>query len=279
MKVAPTIDIEEYRGIVFSIPRLTPDGITFWPEHSILVNAGGDSPILQAVDTIWDVGRLSETRRPLHVGVVKNPAQFSFPRGTRILDMPIKFPGFDYRLPVETLPWADVITEMARHEHTINPNIDEYFAYLTIDQGVVRAGEMQRKEGCHVDGFQGARVAKKVKINRSYVVSDAVPTVFHEQPFMVEKLDEERDNFFLEFDLQAELAQERRFSPYSIMCMDAYTVHKADIAPITLHRTFLRLSYSVRVFDRLGNAHNGMFDYSWEMMARDISLQLGKENG
>jgi len=45
----------EYRGVVFSIPDLASDGITFWPEHSILVNAGKHSPILQAKAWEWGV--------------------------------------------------------------------------------------------------------------------------------------------------------------------------------------------------------------------------------
>jgi len=35
-------------------------------------------------------------------------------------------------------------------------------------------------------------------------------------------------------------------------------------------RTFFRLSYSPRMFDRLGNTHNPLFDYSWPMVPRDF---------
>jgi hypothetical protein len=35
-------------------------------------------------------------------------------------------------------------------------------------------------------------------------------------------------------------------------------------------RTWVRLSFEVRIFDRLGNTHNPMFAYDWPMVPRDI---------
>jgi hypothetical protein len=30
--------------------------------------------------------------------------------------------------------------------------MDKFFAYITIDQGIINPGETQRNPGCHVDG-------------------------------------------------------------------------------------------------------------------------------
>jgi hypothetical protein len=64
--------------------------------------------------------------------------------------------------------------------------------------------------------------------------------------------------------------------PGEITLMDAWCVHRGVEAPpapaLPLRRTWLRLSFEEerRVFDRLGNAHNPLFDYAWEMVERDI---------
>ena len=55
-----------------------------------------------------------------------------------------------------------------------------------------------------------------------------------------------------------------------INLMDAYCVHRGSEAEVETFRTWIRLSFEVRVFDRLGNAHNPMFDYNWIMQKRDI---------
>jgi hypothetical protein len=49
-------------------------------------------------------------------------------------------------------------------------------------------------------------------------------------------------------------------------------VHRGVEAAEPVARTWLRLSFEERrrVFDRLGNAHNPLFDYAWEMVERDI---------
>jgi hypothetical protein len=52
--------------------------------------------------------------------------------------------------------------------------------------------------------------------------------------------------------------------------IDAYTVHRGTEATEATFRTWMRLSFEVRKFDRLGNAHNPLFAYDWAMVPRDI---------
>jgi len=39
-------------------------------------------------------------------------------------------------------------------------------------------------------------------------------------------------------------------------------------------RTFLRISFDVKEFDRLGNTLNPLFDYKWEMTPREVQSGL-----
>jgi hypothetical protein len=56
-----------------------------------------------------------------------------------------------------------------------------------------------------------------------------------------------------------------RWSPeaWEITMMDCYCLHRGVEAVANTYRTWLRLSFEVRIFDRLGNAHNPAFRYSW----------------
>lgn len=262
-----------YRGLQFDVPMLAASGLTFAPEKCARVLPRADA-------STWDPERYARPSAPARLGAVSDPAAFSRPRGVRVLDMPVKLAGSSvYRLPAELRPWSDLVRQIATVEHASNPYVDECFAYLTIDQGVVRPGVTQRNGGCHVDGFQGARIAQKTRCNRSYVVSDTTPTVFYRQPFdlvMRGRLDAARHDFFAELDLQARSACEERSRAHEVMLMDAYTVHRADplrgAAP--RHRTFFRLTFDPKVFDRLGNTPNPMLPTGWEMIPRDVHESL-----
>jgi len=81
----------------------------------------------------------------------------------RVLDMPIKFPGSpEYRLPAELEALVPLVRKVVDFEHSVNDTVLDSYCYLTLEQGIVRAGTMQRNEGCHTDGFQGSRIQPKL---------------------------------------------------------------------------------------------------------------------
>ena len=88
-------------------------------------------------------------------------------------------------------------------------------------------------------------------------------------------LDERVHDFFWEMNAQvADTAEAHRWQPRpaELTLMDCYCVHRGVEAEARTFRTWLRLSFEERrrVFDRLGNAHNPLFDYAWPMVERDI---------
>jgi hypothetical protein len=266
-----------YRGKRFTLPELSPEGFEVVPRAGARVEVDEpDSPILRCLNTRFDLAEFRVPRRPLSLGILPEAerAAFSRPGLPRTLDLPIKFPGSAFRVPREFAQLQPLLQRVADAEMALNRACyDEYYAYLTVDQGRVPPGALQREAPCHVDGFQGARWQPKVKINHSYVISDVLPTVYYPQPFEVEHLDIARHNFFWEFNRQV-AAHRSAFTyrprPYELSLMDAYTVHRGDAAPEALRRTWVRVSFEVRIFDRLGNAHNPRFHYRWEMVPRDL---------
>ena len=262
-----------YRGLRFDAPTLAAAGETFAVEKQ-------DRVLPRADAAEWTPKGYAKAGGPTRVGRVPDPHSFSLPRGVRVLDLPVKVAGSDtYCLPREVLPWKNLIRQIAAVEHASNPYIDECNAYLTIDQGVVQPGTTQRNGGCHVDGFQGARIARKTRCNRSYVVSDTTPTVFYRQKFDLVaggRLDVAKHDFFAEMDLQARSSCEERSRPHEVVLMDAYTVHRAEMltSATAQHRTFFRLTFDPKVFDRLGNTLNPLLVTGWQMVQRDVHETL-----
>jgi hypothetical protein len=189
----------------------------------------------------------------------------------RCLDMPLRLSGqSDYCIPGEWTDLLPLIEGVIRTEEQHNPHWLDYNTYLTIDCSEMRADGQQRHGGLHVDGFQGERITEKTKITRNYVATTNGGTRFYPQPFIV--VDEDRLNVFHGFDLQAGepvIADEN-----CIYFMDAYCVHESGFASRDGLRTFLRITYDLKPFDRLGNTHNSMIDYDWEMIPRNVHATL-----
>lgn len=191
----------------------------------------------------------------------------------RILDLPVGLPSARrWYLPDYVERFLPFIAhcEAAMHGRRLGR-----YVYLTVDQGLVKRGTTQRVPGCHVDGFQGVRVTPKVEPDISFVVSNTLPTVFYpEQTWDVAGLDPATDDFFAAFTAQADEERAWRPPPYRVVECSAYTVHRADVAPHDLVRTFLRLTYSVREFDRFGNNVNPLLGKLWDYHSRETPKQF-----
>jgi hypothetical protein len=231
--------------------------------------------IIKTVHRPFNKELFSFPHTPIVVGETLNRSKFSRPNKIRVLDTPIKFPDYpEYRLPKEVDQFDDVISMMISFEHKINPFVNQYYAYLTVDQMEVDAGKTQRVAGAHCDGFQGAKVKYKRPGNRQYIAFDNTSPTFYAQEFKTAHLDEKTDNFFLSFDEQADDTAAITFDPYTVVLCGAYTVHKSSVQEKREHRTFVRLIYDTRVFNRFGNTHNPLFDYKWDMTEQPIPSHL-----
>lgn len=275
MQLKQKVETLSYRGMKFEVPIFGTEGLVLSPQEPKSSNTHS-GPIYEDTNSIWDLKKFeTASRTPLICGKIADTTRFSKPSNLRVLDMPIKFPGSDvYRVPKELGQFGEAIQFCADQHHKFNPRATEYYAYITVDQGVVKKGCLQRNSGCHVDGFQGSRIEPKVMVNQSYLCTDSIPAVFYPHPFSVKHLDASKDNFFLEFDRQSDEQNSWQAKPFEVLLMDAYCVHRSTAAETDHYRTFFRLTYEVRKFDRLGNAHNPLFDYSWDMVPRDIHSTL-----
>jgi hypothetical protein len=275
----------EYNGKQYHLPLFDPaQPVCLVPNEAAAIHLRltipTDHPIIRGLNQPYDYAEFACARRPLSVGLVADAARPAFTAPcARVLDLPIKFPGSEVRLPATFRAFAPLLQQILDYELAINPTCyDEYYAYLTVDQGWVDHDELLREAPCHVDGFQGARWQPKQRCNHSYTVANCIPTVYYDQPFDFAGIDAAQYDFFWEMNCQVAAtnsAHAWRPADWEITLMDGYTVHRGDEASMPAFRTFVRLSFETRIFDRLGNAHNPLFRYDWPMVVRDIeSLHL-----
>ena len=233
------------------------------------------SPILEDMNTIWDQSKFNTPRSPLIVSAgLQDKAAFSKAGVVSVSDMPIRFPGTEYRLPAELAQFEEAVRACADFAHAANSEIDDYYAYLTIDQKKVAKGRTQRGTEPHSDSIQGPRISPKTRVEHTFLCVDRDPPMVYEQGFDLNGYD--ADRYFLNpiFAEQADPEKAVCPEPYSMILMDAYTVHQAVPSTQSSDRTLFRLVYSTREFDRLGNTHNDMFDYDWDMVPRPFPQSL-----
>jgi hypothetical protein len=273
-----------YRGKTYDVPIFdTEDPVVLTAaqeKSSVELPDAADSPVMRCLNSTWDLAQFEVPRKPVSLGDLTTDelAVFTRPDAVRVLDMPIKMPDCaEYRLPRALGQFAGAIQRIIDVEHRVNPRHAEYHAYLTIDQRWVAPGTLHREAPCHVDGFQGARCSPKCLTNHTYTVSDVLPTAYYGQAFDFTGLDERLHDYFWEMNAQvADTDEAHRWQPRpaEITLMDCYCVHRGveNDGRERVFRTWLRLSFEERrrVFDRLGNAHNPLFDYAWTMVDRDI---------
>src|SRR5580693_6291900 len=92
----------------FLIPRLSSVGVRFRPAaYNGLVPH--HMPTLRSLNTIWDVANFAQPRSPWAAG------QFILPRPhvPNVVDLPVKFPGTEYRIPSEFADALPLLKRMA----------------------------------------------------------------------------------------------------------------------------------------------------------------------
>jgi effector-binding domain-containing protein len=233
------------------------------------------SPIIDQMYDRWNPEHYNVSREPLHVGSVVCRREFSQQNNLTVLDMPIKFPhSRRVRLPQDLVQFEETVSKICDFESSINFQLDDYYAYLTVDQRTVNPGTTQRVPGKHVDGIQGRNVKDKVAVEQTYIVSDTLTTTAYVQPFDFSGKSVNTYNWFELMEEQAKPASAAQGQPYEIYLIDPYTVHAGTPATEVTDRTFVRLEFSLREYDRIQNTRNPLFDYHWNMVERPLPTDL-----
>jgi hypothetical protein len=250
------------------------------------------SPIIEHLHQPWDPEKYLIPRAPIDIGVVHRLDVFAealpasvlenlySQAGTPVLDMPIKFPGSRFRIPAEFQQFAGAVQQIIDYEAVVNEFVDRYFCYLTIDQAWVKAGEFQRRPGAHFDGIQGPRYPTKLWPDHCYLVSSdpGTGTTFYVQGFDFRNADVAAVNWRPLVELLADERNALVAEAGHIYLIDAYVAHRCTQSPRDIRRTFLRVEFSLKVYDKLGNSINPLFrdqvSYPWPYVDRPLSAGL-----
>lgn len=230
----------------------------------------------------FERGRFSISRLPVKVGRLENH-RF----GTALpscLDMLVYVPGGEISIPDVykcDLAIMDVIKQAVDHEDKLMPSWrDTHYVYITVDQRMITAGRTHRNGGWHFDGMQGIRYLDKLEVCHQYVVSDNNPTEFSNVVVDATNLDEATDNWFIELGKQVPDDAEL-FVPetYDIMMMTAYQLHRSPVAKPEHEgqRTFIRMDFTKKKFDRVGNTINPALPAPFEFYPRPLPFDINPE--
>ncbi|WP_336769774.1 hypothetical protein [Bacillus bombysepticus] len=233
--------------------------------------------LIEDIKQKWNPKRFNLVRHPHSVGELQHKDCLIEPKRS-VLDMPIKIPNSDVRIPTDlnTPSLLEMVEKCLEFEKSINPNWNDYYMYLTVHHSYVEKATTQRRGGAHIDGMQGERYTEKLPACHSYLVSNAVPTKFYNHPFP-SNLCERTQNWFYELDKVKDENTSTLSKPFEINLMTVYNVHESTQATTSGLRTFIRLEFSLKQFDRIGNSINPLFDLNWELKERSIPKHLAKD--
>ena len=75
-------------------------------------------------------------------------------------------PGTNFQIPEELSQFSEFIIKCIHYEKLINSDIDDYYAYLSVDQRHVNPNESQRRSGWHYDSFITKATRKGLTMGR-----------------------------------------------------------------------------------------------------------------
>lgn len=166
--------------------------------------------------------------------------------------LPIKMKGStDVRIPDNLLIFSEIITEVMKEVQ-----LDEY-VYITAKHFYVNADSLGNRAGWHSDGFGTPDI--------NYIWSDNSPTEFCVQPFSISS------DCLVSMQEMEEQAKKENVLTYpcnSLLRLDSSVIHRVNPKPDEGFRTFVKVSISQEKYNLIGNAHNPLFDYNWDMQKR-----------
>jgi len=140
---------------------------------------------------------------------------------------------------------------------------DESYVYLTAKHMYQVPNSSFNRHGYHSDGFMTSDI--------NYIWSDKFPTIFNTTKFNL-SLD---DRISIgEMEEQAVKENEITYADKSLVRLNQYNIHKVGDNSTGGLRTFIKLSFSKDKYDLIGNAHNHLLDYNWEMKERSIERNI-----
>lgn len=178
------------------------------------------------------------------------------------LYLPIKMKGStDLRIPERLWPFRRLVWQ-ARCRAVKALGMLEYehhrYLYITVKHMLVHPNAWGNRGGEHADGFGTDDL--------NWIWYDKNPTEFCSADFKITPNDDRQS--LEEFRDQWDHKKVVTYPNQHLLELTPYVVHR--VAQVTRYdmRTFVKISLSRHKFNLVGNSHNYLFDYKWEMFDR-----------
>lgn len=117
--------------------------------------------------------------------------------------------------------------------------------------------------GYHSDGFMTEDI--------NYIWSDCCPTIFNDSDFRITPDDKLS---LKEMEDQAYKKNEVTYPDNVLLRLDQSVIHKVGEVTEAGLRSFVKISISKDKYDLLGNSHNYLLDYKWDMKPRKLERNM-----
>lgn len=137
------------------------------------------------------------------------------------------------------------------------------YMYLTAKNLFVSADCNFNRGGWHSDGFMTDDI--------NYIWSDFYPTEFVFGDFEVIQDDLKS---LVEFDFIGSNNKRETYIENCVLRLNQFVIHRCGKVRTPRMRQFVKISFSKDKYDLIGNSHNYLFDYKWEMRKRNYERNI-----
>lgn len=180
--------------------------------------------------------------------------------------LPIKMSWHTIITFEDRLRCFDEITGVACCDFVGSFGLDKYvksYLYLTAKYMFQQPGNSFNRQGYHSDGFLTDDI--------NYVWCDKHPTVFNTSDFRLTSDDTLSQKQMI---IQSSKKNNVTYPDNTLLRLNQYNIHKVNEVPFEGMRTFLKLSFSEDKYDLIGNSHNHLLNYDWEMKERKLERNI-----
>lgn len=263
------------------IPYLCGDSVSLESEklneiNETPLNMYSDKQLrtLTSIGQEWNIDEFKYARQPIDIGLIQDRFAFLNPM-PNVVNLPIKMESNDtLYIPVEYEGMVEALSKIISYEKEVNPSYDKYYAYMTIDKSYIKKGSSQSRFIYHVDGYQSAEQTA-MTVQRNYYVTDIVPNIYVVDPMETNGLQGDTvGKWFDSFTHQSQHVDTMKAIPLHIYHYDGYQVHSPTQTMATTDKTTLKVSFTRRKLNQLGNGINPLIDYEWTYTPNKLETEV-----
>jgi len=101
----------------------------------------------------------------------------------------------------------------------------------------------------------------------NYIWCDSEPTVFSDCGLT--DLTQDHEKSLLEMEAFVNYSCEVTYPVKSLLKLDQFVIHRSPENCKPGYRTFVKISVSTEKYNLIGNSHNYLLDYNWDMQPRN----------